>query len=514
MTTSSDFNMLRLEAPRDLLQITDGTPRPEQAVEIANPAVWVRTLVHQQQQAENDLQRLTELCGDAYDRTDRRTWEIEQAYQTLAEGTRYVYDRVNANEQIAEEWIRSELSKAANTYQSLARNVWQAIIERTNEANERQICQATQLTRVNDALSFLAEANTARNQHLANFQGNVELWAAAHQNWVATLENQLREARAEIQHIATRIPLPTTPPVPAGPPAWRSPIRQTSTSAPSARSPPALGRPLRLNPGTRPQRQRPPALPTTPKMRQRLEQLRRHISPRPPAPEPTAGQGGNPPSTPPGSSAGPPSGPPSEPPRPPSRHLRSPSPARNPVPTITTQDLVRLVAEGVERARQNQPARPEQGNIARLKMKNPETFDRKGSTSFNQWWEAVTMFLGFYPETNDRQKITWLGMLLTDTAKAWHLNWYRDLGDANTLLNYVAAIRAEYRNDREAADAQLKLGQLRYQGSIRASMTEFQAFNNLAWATGEGLKEKVNMAMPDSILDIRFNQNEEDPVDD
>jgi len=153
--------MLRLEAPSDLLQITDGTPRPEQAVEIANPAVWVRTLVHQQQQAKNDLQRLMELCGDTYDSTDRGTQEIEQAYQTLAEGTRYVYDRVNANEKIAEEWIHSELSKAANAYKSLARKIWQAIIERTNEANERQICQATQLTQVNDALSFLVEANTA-----------------------------------------------------------------------------------------------------------------------------------------------------------------------------------------------------------------------------------------------------------------------------------------------------------------------------------------------------------------
>jgi len=161
MTTSSDFNMLWLEAPRDLLQITDGTPRPEQVVEIANPAVWVRTLVHQQQQAENDLQWLTELCSDAYDRTDRRTREIEQVYQTLAEGTRYVYDRVNANEKIAEEWLRSELSKAANVYQSLARYIWQAIIERTNEADERQICQTTQLTWVNDALSFLAKTNTA-----------------------------------------------------------------------------------------------------------------------------------------------------------------------------------------------------------------------------------------------------------------------------------------------------------------------------------------------------------------
>jgi len=127
-----------------------------------------------------------------------------------------------------------------------------------------------------------------------------------------------------------------------------------------------------------------------PEIRQRLEQLRRHIFPRPPAPETVAGQGGNPPSTPPESSVGPPSGPPSEPPRPPSRHLHSPSPPRNPVCTITTQDLVRQVAEGVERARQDRLARPEQGNIARLKMKNPETFDGKSSTAFNQSWEAVT----------------------------------------------------------------------------------------------------------------------------
>ena len=46
--TSSDFNMLRLEAHRNLLQITDGTPSPEQALEVANPAVWLRIMVRQQ----------------------------------------------------------------------------------------------------------------------------------------------------------------------------------------------------------------------------------------------------------------------------------------------------------------------------------------------------------------------------------------------------------------------------------------------------------------------------------
>jgi len=69
MSTTSDFNMLHLEAPQDLLQITDGTPAPEQVIEVANPAVWVWTMVRQQQQGENNLQQLTQLCGNTIDRT-------------------------------------------------------------------------------------------------------------------------------------------------------------------------------------------------------------------------------------------------------------------------------------------------------------------------------------------------------------------------------------------------------------------------------------------------------------
>jgi len=117
MSTSSDFNMLRLEAPRDLLQISDGTPAPEQAIELANPAAWVRAMARQQRQDETDLRQLTELCGKTIDQTDQRMQRIEDAYRTLAEGTRYVYDRVNANEEIAEDWVHTELAHAANAYQ-------------------------------------------------------------------------------------------------------------------------------------------------------------------------------------------------------------------------------------------------------------------------------------------------------------------------------------------------------------------------------------------------------------
>jgi len=147
-------------------------------------------------------------------------------------------------------------------------------------------------------------------------------------------------------------------------------------------------------------------------------------------------------------------------------------------------------------------------------MKNPDSFNGKDTTNFNQWWESVTMYLGFYPETMDRQKIAWIGTLLADTALSWHLHRYRDLGEADTWVNYSAAIRTEYHNEREAADAQLKLGQLKYQGSIRAYLTEFRALNNFARATGEALREKVDLAMPDTVLDMRFAHYLEDFADD
>jgi len=147
-------------------------------------------------------------------------------------------------------------------------------------------------------------------------------------------------------------------------------------------------------------------------------------------------------------------------------------------------------------------------------MENPKKFDGKSSMAFNQWWESVTMYLGFYPDTTDRQKIAWIGTLLADTVLVWHLHRYRELRDNDIWANYSAAIRTEYRNDREAADAQLKLGQLKYQGSIRAYLTELRALNNFARAAGEALREKIDLAMPDAILDMRFAHYLEDFADD
>jgi len=80
------------------------------------------------------------------------------------------------------------------------------------------------------------------------------------------------------------------------------------------------------------------------------------------------------------------------------------------------------------------------------------------------------------------------------------------MGESDTWANYSAAIRTEYFDSREAASAQLKLSQLRYSGDIRAYMTEFRALNNLARATGESLQEKIDLAMPEAVIDMRFAQ--------
>jgi len=55
-------------------------------------------------------------------------------------------------------------------------------------------------------------------------------------------------------------------------------------------------------------------------------------------------------------------------------------------------------------------------------MENPEKFDGKNMMAFNQWWELVTMYLGIYPETVDRQKIARVRILLTHTTLVWHLH--------------------------------------------------------------------------------------------
>jgi hypothetical protein len=94
--------MLRLDAPRDILQITVGTHSTNH-VEIASPSTWLRCLVRHQIQPERDIKQLFEAYGNHLDRNDQRIVNIEVAYNELMNGTCYIYEQTQNNVRVQEE---------------------------------------------------------------------------------------------------------------------------------------------------------------------------------------------------------------------------------------------------------------------------------------------------------------------------------------------------------------------------------------------------------------------------
>jgi len=240
-------------------------------------------MANHQQQAEQDLRQLMDVCGNTLDHTDWHIRRIEAAYNRLVQGAQYVYEQMEAKEQISGDWVRNKLMVSANAYQVFPRQVWEAIIEHSTTGDLHGVHEATQVARMHDTVAFLSEANLARNVHLMEFQGNVEKWAADHQKKVEILEQQRREdqgrmagleqqlarAQDELLRIPTAVPLPPTP------------VERTRPT-PNPGAPPTrlvLGSPLFG--GTQQRRQgpwqsRPQARHTDPKAREEQEEVGPH----------------------------------------------------------------------------------------------------------------------------------------------------------------------------------------------------------------------------------------------
>jgi hypothetical protein len=112
----------------------------------------------------------------------------------LYRGTQYLYERTEANEAASHQWLQTELSNAANGYQTFSREVWQAILERTTETDLRTVHQATQVARLHDAVTFLSEANIARQANLTTFTDQVSQWATRQNEATARLQQELADA--------------------------------------------------------------------------------------------------------------------------------------------------------------------------------------------------------------------------------------------------------------------------------------------------------------------------------
>jgi len=105
----------------------------------------MRAMANHQPQAEQDLRQLMDVSGNTLDHTDRRIRRIEAAYNRLAQGAQYVYEQMEAKEQISGDWVRNELMVSANAYQEFTRQVWEAIIEHSKTSDLHRVHEATQV---------------------------------------------------------------------------------------------------------------------------------------------------------------------------------------------------------------------------------------------------------------------------------------------------------------------------------------------------------------------------------
>jgi hypothetical protein len=180
--TSSNVNMLHLKYPRNTAEVYNDTSPGNNTVEIREPTSWLRQLVHQYHQAQADLHRLRQICVGQFDGDDRRIRAIEQNYDSLFESMRYIYHQAQADQKASHEWIQTELMAAANVSQNFTLEVCQAIVTRSEETGQPRMYQAMQITRINNALTFLQTADLQRNQEQVIFRQNREELAGRQQN--------------------------------------------------------------------------------------------------------------------------------------------------------------------------------------------------------------------------------------------------------------------------------------------------------------------------------------------
>jgi hypothetical protein len=467
---SSNVNMLRLEYPRNADEVYNDTSPVNDTVEIREPASWLRQLVHQHHQAQADLHRLRQICGGQFDRDDRRIRAIERNYVSLFEGMRYIYHQAQADEKASHEWIQTELMAAANASQNFTLEVWREIVTRSEETGQQATYQAMQITRINDALTFLQTADLQRNQEQVVFRQNLEEWAGRQQTATEQLVAEQQRIRAEID-------------------SNQAAIQQVAETLPTKRRKnPSY---LQAAPVAGPSRRvRPPAIPMDGTRDGSPPRIRQQPAPRSPTPEEDDEE---------------------DPPRSRPRTRSENRDTGNDREVQFAQVLARtitatLAAQATPMAGQTPPDL-RAPRVARLKLDNPAKFDGKPRTPFRTWWDSVRDYIRFYPETTGIQRIAWLGTLLTDEAKEWHQARRRLVSDEDTWNAYSEAIQDEYLDPREAATAFNQLSALRYKGDIKAYLTAFRALNIHARVNGEALQNKVNLALPLEIIDMRFAQN-------
>ena len=195
---SSNVDMLRLEYPRTITEVVEYTASNDESIEIREPPMWMRQMIHQYTAIRRDLLRMYDACGKNLDRDDRRIRDIEQNYQVLVDGIRYVYEQARSDSVATREWIQTELTATAQATQELSQQLWQVIRAKNEEDDQRELLQKLEQSLLHDALAFLQAAGTERDHEMAIYRRTLEAWAENQQATTEQLAANQQALRSEV----------------------------------------------------------------------------------------------------------------------------------------------------------------------------------------------------------------------------------------------------------------------------------------------------------------------------
>jgi len=198
-SASSNVDILRLQYPRSMSNVIDDCTPDDTTVEIRHPAGWIRLMATQHRTAQRDLRQLHQACGGQFNRNDSRIKEIERNYNALYEGTRYLFERYQADRGVAHSWLRTELSSVASAAQAFTHDVWEMIQAKNNEGLQNWAVQAIATSRLHDAIVFLETADRERQKEQALYRQNQGNWPASQQPQTAQLAADQQNLRGFLE---------------------------------------------------------------------------------------------------------------------------------------------------------------------------------------------------------------------------------------------------------------------------------------------------------------------------
>ena len=152
-------------------------------------------------------------------------------------------------------------------------------------------------------------------------------------------------------------------------------------------------------------------------------------------------------------------------------------------------------------------------------IEKPQRFSGEDLTKFRGWWQAVKEFLHTKRSRfrDDKDRIYWLGSMLTGRAQTWHQARHMRLSSAlleDNWRSYAAALEEHFTDKREVERDLRRMKELVYKGSVDDYLMQIEELNGRVQAHGVIFRDLIKAAMPAEILKMVYSRHGKIPSDD